>query len=140
MSRPKRSSKVLDKAQRRLAGLKSISTSLDLGNGLTLESFLETIEESRRKLESYNMTLSVVDVNYTTFLESERSLAELSERMIQGVASKYGKNSDEYLMAGGTVRRRKKRATKQSGEQNPPASLMSAESKADFHLKNGHSP
>ncbi|MBW4643032.1 MAG: hypothetical protein KME23_08575 [Goleter apudmare HA4340-LM2] len=122
MSRPKRGSKILDKAQRRLAGLKSISTSLDLGNGLTLEAFLESIEKSRQKLENYNMTLSMVDQNYNTFLESEQMLAELYERMLNGVACKYGKNSDEYLMAGGTVRRRKKRVTKQSGEQNLPAS------------------
>ena len=37
MSRPKRGSKVLDRAQRRIAALKSISPTLDLGNGFTID-------------------------------------------------------------------------------------------------------
>lgn len=36
MARLKRSSQVLEKAERRCAGLKSISVTLDLGEGLTL--------------------------------------------------------------------------------------------------------
>jgi len=125
MSRPKRGSKVLDKAQRRLAGLKSINTTLDLGNGLTIETLLGLIEESRQKLETYNMTLSMVDQNYNTFLESERSLSELCQRMMNGVASKYGKNSDEYQMAGG-ARRTKRRVTQRTAENKISASVAVA--------------
>ncbi|HEY9698668.1 MAG TPA: hypothetical protein V6D10_15505 [Trichocoleus sp.] len=112
MSRRKRSSKTLEKAERRLAGLKSINSSLDLGNGLTVESYTTRIEDARAKLESYNTALSSVDKAYNDILEAERVLGDLSEHMLLGVASKFGKSSDEYEMAGGvrkTSRRRSNR-------------------------------
>lgn len=114
MSRRKRSSQILEKAERRIAGLKSIHSALDLGNGLTIEAYIQVIEQTRQKLEAYNTALSTVDQTYNTALTAERSLSELTERMLIGVASKYGKNSDEYEMAGG--RRRGERRRRSSGE------------------------
>jgi hypothetical protein len=110
MSRRKRSSKVLDKAQRRIAGLKSIDPSLNLGGGLTVEALSALIEETRLKLEAYNTVLSTVDQTYNIMLKTEQSLAELLERMLTGVSARYGKTSNEYEMAGG-VRRRSRRRT-----------------------------
>ncbi|MBD2357551.1 hypothetical protein H6G41_23545 [Tolypothrix sp. FACHB-123] len=112
MSRAKRSSAILDKAQIRMAALKSIDTSLDLGNGLTVESFSEVIEDTRQQLEAYNTALSTVDQTRNMVAETEKMLAELCERMLAGVASKYGKNSDEYQMAGGVRKRDRKRNTR----------------------------
>ncbi len=110
MSRKKkRTSAVLDKAQTRLASLKSINQALDLGNGLTIDTFNQTIEDGRQKLEKYNTTLSTVDQNYAAVMDAEKLIAEWTERMLIGVASKYGKNSDEYKMAGGTRRSERKR-------------------------------
>ncbi|WP_375470822.1 hypothetical protein [uncultured Nostoc sp.] len=50
MSRPKRGSKVLDRAQRRIAGLKSISPTLDLGNGVTIDNRLSFREILLRRI------------------------------------------------------------------------------------------
>jgi hypothetical protein len=113
MSRRKRSSKILDKAQRRIAGLKSIDPSLNLGSGLTVAALSTLMEATRQKLEAYNTVLSTVDQSYNTMLEAEQSLAELLERMLTGVSARYGKTSNEYEMAGG-VRRRSRRRTVRS--------------------------
>jgi uncharacterized protein YoxC len=114
MPRLKRSSAVLDNAERRAAGLKSISSSLDLGNGLTIEAFSELIQDMQDKLEAYNMSLSAVDAAHSKVQEVERSLRDLSEHMLLGVAVKYGKNSYEYEMAGGTRKSERKRPARKA--------------------------
>jgi len=111
MSRRKRSSPILEKAERRMASLKSIDQTLDLGNGLSIESFIKAIEDSRQKLQTYNTVLSKVDQAYSEIQESERNLANISERMLTGIASRYGKNSTEYEMAGGKRRKQRQRKT-----------------------------
>ncbi|NJL37259.1 MAG: hypothetical protein HC840_29260 [Leptolyngbyaceae cyanobacterium RM2_2_4] len=111
MARLKRSSRVLEKAERRFAALKSISSTLDLGNGQTLEAYAQAIESGRRKLEFHNTTLSTADAASTAVTEFEKSLGELSEDMLLGVASKFGKDSLEYEMAGGVRRSERKRPT-----------------------------
>ncbi|MBE9179516.1 hypothetical protein IQ268_13180 [Oculatella sp. LEGE 06141] len=101
MSRRKRSSKVLEKAERRAASLRSINTALDLGNGLSIEAYFSMIEEMRSELASYNTALSGIDKTYSNVLELERKLGDFSELILLGVATRYGKSSDEYVMAGG---------------------------------------
>ena len=117
--RKKQSSVVLEKAQTRLASLKSIDGALDLGNGLTIEMFNQLVETGRQKLETYNTALSTVDQAYTAVADSEKVLAEWTERMLIGVAGKYGKNSDEYKMAGGTRRVERKRPKRRSTVESP---------------------
>lgn len=111
MPRRKRSSATIDKAQRRLAGMRSIDPNLNLGSGLTTTSFAALIDDSQQKLEAYNTALSLVDQAYSAILQSEQILAEYSERMLTGVSAKYGRYSNEYVMAGGTPRRITRRRT-----------------------------
>ncbi len=119
MSRKKKhNSAALEKAQTRLAALKSISSQLDLGNGLTIDVFSQLVDDGRQKLETYNTTLSTVDQTYTAVTDAEKVIAEWTERMLMGVASKYGKNSEEYKMAGGTRRSERKRPQRQSAKAN----------------------
>jgi hypothetical protein len=110
MSRKKRySSRTLDKAQTRLAAVKSIAPSLDLGNGFSVQTYATLLEEARSRLEQYNTALSRVDIAYDDMSQSEKALAEWSEQMLIAVAYRYGKNSNEYKMAGGTRRSDRKR-------------------------------
>ncbi|NJN59286.1 MAG: hypothetical protein HC879_18200 [Leptolyngbyaceae cyanobacterium SL_5_9] len=74
MPRRKRSSKVVEQAEHRIAGLESINATLDLGNGLTLNAFEQMIEEAREKLRAYNTVLSSVDVAYNQTLDADRAL------------------------------------------------------------------
>jgi Cys-tRNA synthase (O-phospho-L-seryl-tRNA:Cys-tRNA synthase) len=110
MSRKKKyASTILEKAQTRLAALKSIESTLDLGNGLTIKAYSQLIDDTRQKLETYNTALSVVDQSYTAMSDAEKVIAEWTERMLIAVAYHYGKNSEEYQMAGGTRRSDRKR-------------------------------
>ncbi|MBW4421651.1 MAG: hypothetical protein KME13_20925 [Myxacorys californica WJT36-NPBG1] len=114
MSRSKLSSRALEKADRRFASLKSINSRLDLGDGATIESFKVLIEHTRTQIEYYNTLLSSIDAAKTSVVEAEKSLSELSEKMLIGVAFKYGKDSQEYQKAGGTRKSDRKRAVRQA--------------------------
>ena len=108
MGRLKRGSKILDKARARLAALRSIGGQ-DFGNGVTSEGFEDAVADTRKKLEDYNQALSVVDEKANVLADSERALQDFSERVLAGVAAKYGKNSNEYEKVGGIRKADRKR-------------------------------
>lgn len=109
MPRQKRGSKVLEKADKRSAAMMSIATDLDLGNNLTLVGYVEQIALLREGLTVYNATLSNIDQYHNDVMDLEQKVSDLSEQMLLGVAVKYGKNSNEYEMAGGIRKRDRKR-------------------------------
>jgi ABC-type transporter Mla subunit MlaD len=117
MARLKRSSAVLDACEKRLAGLASISESLDLGQGLTLANFRKAVEDTRALLDQYNELLSQADEMANRLRAAEKALRELSSRMLNAVAAVYGRDSSEYEMAGGVRQSERKRP-----QRKPPQS------------------
>jgi len=98
----KKTSKTIEAARVRLAGLKSIDPALDLGNGVSVANFEAKIEQTDTSLENYNTSLSTADANQNIFETDEKDLKEFHERALLAVAAKYGKDSIEYEKAGGT--------------------------------------
>jgi DNA repair ATPase RecN len=119
MSRPKRSSAILVKADLRRTGLKSIDSQLDLGNGLTLAVLESDMETLRQLLEDYNTTLSALDALATQVKAAERALQDRTEQMLLGVGAKFGKTSTEYKQAGGTIKSERKRPARRVLEVAP---------------------
>jgi hypothetical protein len=118
MGRLKRMSKVLDKANVRAAGLRSIGPQ-DFGNGLTSAAFEEAVADTRQKLDDYNQALSTVDEKGNLLADSEGTLKDLSERVLAGVAAKYGKNSSQYAKVGGTRKADRKKPAARKKAQTP---------------------
>jgi hypothetical protein len=112
MARRKRGSVVLEKAEQRLAGLMSINQSLDLGSDLTVDAYSELILSLREQLLTYNQALATIDYTQDLVKELEGQVGTLSEKMLLGVAAKYGKDSAEYGKAGGVRRSSRRRRTK----------------------------
>ena len=114
MAKAKKSpSKGMTTAAQRLAGTKSIEKNLDLGGGLTNASYEAKITAAQSALNDYNESLSISDAKLNVFNALERELGDWNERMLAGIGSRYGKDSDEYEMAGGVRKsERKKRSTK----------------------------
>lgn len=108
MGRLKRTSKILDKASTRAAGLRSTGPQ-DFGNGVTSAAFEEAVTDTRQKLEDYNQALSLVDEKANLLADSEKKLQDFAERILAGVAAKYGKNSNEYEKVGGIRKADRKR-------------------------------
>ncbi|MBD2101827.1 hypothetical protein [Leptolyngbya sp. FACHB-261] len=97
-----------------MAGLKMISEELELEKSLTLGSFTTSIEQIRTRLKAYNSLLAQIDVAQAELVEEEKRLKHMTSDMLTGVASKYGKDSYEYKLAGGTRRSERKRPVHKS--------------------------
>ncbi|MEH2384479.1 MAG: hypothetical protein V7K14_01520 [Nostoc sp.] len=104
MARRKRNSNVLERANRRIESLQSISVQLDFGEGLTIQAYSMTINDLGSKLGAYNTALSTIDKLTDDLKNAEQVVIAMSEKMLLGVASRYGKSSQEYEMAGGARR------------------------------------
>lgn len=108
--RSKKSSRAYDKAAKRLAGLKSIDTQLDLGNGMTISAFEQEIQDFEAALADYNAELSVVDAKMQKVRDAEKTLNESTDRWLSLVGGRYGKDSEEYQKAGGVRKSLRKRS------------------------------
>lgn len=103
----------LDKGITRLASVKSIDPDLDLGNGINVPHYAEQVNLLANLVSKYNTTLSTLDDMYNEFVAQNLAVRDWNERVLTGVATKYGKNSSQYEMAGGTKKsERKKPVTK----------------------------
>ena len=107
-----RGSAALDKAQRRFALIKSIDESLDLGHGLTVEAYGQMIEETRAELDVKNTMVFEMEEQRKVFTQKGQMLSAMSTRILTGVATRYGRNSMEYVKAGGSYGTRKKTASR----------------------------
>lgn len=121
MGRLKRTSKVLEKAQLRAAGIKAVDPALDLGPGLSVASFDGSIAAFAGKLAAYNQALANIDDLYNQLLADEKVLSDLSERMLAGVGARFGRNSSAYEQAGG-VRKSERRPRGSAAKAKPSAS------------------
>ena len=108
----------LDKGRTRLSAVISIDPALDLGNGITAFLYKTEIDELTTRLSKYNTNLSTIDDQYNACIAQMKVVSDLSERVLSGVASKFGKDSSEYEMAGGVKKsERKKPKAKTQGLQ-----------------------
>lgn len=106
MSRLKRSSPTLEKALRRMAGIRSISPTLEFGNGLSVIEYDSRIQNLQTQLSTYNTLLSTLDEMAGRISLTEAELRSYSEKMLMSVATHYGKDSLQYVQAGGKPRQR----------------------------------
>ncbi|MBL1201217.1 MAG: hypothetical protein FWK04_19595 [Nostoc sp. GBBB01] len=128
MSQRKRTSRVLENAELKFAGVKAIDTNLDIGDNYNTIKFAQLIEELRTKLENHNTILSTIDSSKIELEQLEKKLVSYCENMMMGIGFKYGKDSREYQMAGGVRRSeilRKSRATRLKRAANKAASQNS---------------
>jgi len=119
MARKKRTSKVLVKLNTRLAGMKSISQSLDLGNGLDVTTIAATATTLETSVNSYNEDLSTFDKKTNDLNTFEKSIGQICRRILQAVGSAYGYDSNEYEMVGGVRTSERKKPKKGNGGDDP---------------------
>ncbi|MBW4470472.1 MAG: hypothetical protein KME45_08700 [Stenomitos rutilans HA7619-LM2] len=121
MARLKRSSKVLEKGLRRMAGMRSINDPLDFAPGLSLTEYDVRIQALQGQLARYNTMLSTVDEMAGVVKLMEEELRSYSEKMLMGVVTRYGKDSLQYVQAGGTPR---KRTTRKAVSSSPTTMII----------------
>jgi hypothetical protein len=95
---PKKTSSVLKKTEQQTIGFQSIDPTLDFGDSISLKHLTELTGELRNELNQYNQMLNTLDSAKEKIEVLEKSIREVTERLTNGVASKYGKDSREYEM------------------------------------------
>jgi hypothetical protein len=78
-----------------------------------LKQMVVSDPNTRATLEAHNTLLSNLEESRKTMTQMDKALSELSERMLSGVATIYGRNSMEYSKAGGSNRKRNKQSISQ---------------------------
>ena len=114
MARAKRKSTVLETARQRLAGLKAITPTPDLGPNLKLSDYEQEISDFSAKIDNYNGMLSTLDSLQNEIDADERSLRTRNARMLSAAEAHYGPDSSQYEQAGGTRQSERKRSPKQA--------------------------
>ena len=115
MPRTKRSYRILDKAEFRVAGLKAIDPNINFDDTYNLQNLSQLIEQFHNMLDDYNAGIAMIESSRKKLDEMEKTLNQVSDKMLVGVGFKYGKNSNEYELAGGvrdSERIRKSRLTR----------------------------
>ena len=105
-----RTSKALEMARRRLERLKSITPTPDFGAGFSIADFESKINELASSEAAYNMARSDVDSKLSAIKKKERELLDFRERILTAVAFVFGKDSEEYVAAGGVRKSDRKRS------------------------------
>ena len=120
MGRRKRTSRNLEKVDFRLQSIKSIGANLDLGSGLTVAALETEIDTAQARLDEYNQQLASLDEKSVLLREAEKRAAAFSERMLAGIAARYGKDSAEYAQAGGIRKSDYKRTARKITTKTSP--------------------
>ena len=90
-----------NQAQVRLTGMKSVSETLDLGDGVSVVSLDTLGNQAAAKLAAYNQKLAEADTLANELDQIDKDLKQLSSRALSKVAGKYGRDSSEYEAVGG---------------------------------------
>jgi hypothetical protein len=126
MPRKKKTSPLLDKTEQRILGFQSIDPNLDFGSAVNLSQLSSLTTQLRNQVNQYNMLLTQLDNAKDDIETLEKTVREASERMVSGIAFRYGKDSREYEIVGGvrkSDRIRKATLTRRKATPETPAKM-----------------
>ena len=92
----------LTDGEQKVAGMKSIDKSFDAGSGVTAAAGETVLAETRTALDEYNQALAAADDKKNIFEMKNQALRAFNKKVLPAVGLKYGTDSSEYEMVGGT--------------------------------------
>ena len=112
MAKKKEESAALNKAESRNQGITTFDDKYDLGNGYTKIAYEAKINALKKKMFDHNALIDLVNAAANEIEAMEKELNTFSSGALKAVGLKFGFNSNEYEMAGGTRISDKKKPTK----------------------------
>ncbi len=91
---------------------------------LTTFAYAQLIETTRAALDAHNTLLSDIEESRCNLTNLEKTLSDLSSRMLMGVATRDGKTSIQYSQAGGSVPKDRRSAAAGVANQPPSANVV----------------
>ncbi len=92
---------VMNELEQRIAGMKSIDKSLDLGNGVSVDAGVVLFSAAQTALNDYNEALAAADDKLNDFGDADKAAQAFNKKILPAVGLKYGTDSSEYEMVGG---------------------------------------
>jgi hypothetical protein len=102
MGQKKKKPTIAEASTEQLAGLKAIDPELDLGEGCSVQALQDLINRLRDKVNAHKEALSTIDAIKLEIEALEEELKQLQQKVRLGVAFKFGKESREFRLVGGT--------------------------------------
>ena len=112
MARKRRTSAVLETTRQRLAGLKQINPAPDFGGNLNAAGGQALSADCAGELDSYNQNVAALDEQQNVVDTKENTANDWNKRVLAAVGAKYGTDSSEYEMVGGTRLSERKRTSR----------------------------
>jgi len=114
--RKRKTSRIIDRAKKRLSAVEQIdfkhNTIIEYSGGnnlLTKKEFTEKIQACETLINNYNTKLEEADLIGNTIAESEAELSDMYTAILAGAKSRFGLDSDEVKMLGGTRKSERKK-------------------------------
>jgi len=115
MARLKRTSTVIETALHRLAGLKTIDPEFNFGPGFTRAEVEAEIKDVADTLDEYNTILSRADEVKNRYEAKEKAQQTKNARLLSMIAARFGTDSSEYEICGGTRTSERKKPSRKKG-------------------------
>jgi|SRR6266550_553997 len=109
MARARRTSSILEVARQRLAGLKSMTSALNLGPTVTVPAYETLITAFVSRLGGYNQKVAELDDEQNGIDADELVIRDWNKRVLSAVEAQFGSDSSEYEAVGGTRQSERKR-------------------------------
>ncbi len=109
-----RESAPIAKAQARVDGLAAIDAKLDLGETISVAEGTARVAAAAQTLSDYNKALNAADDLLNRLKQQEQELAAWSARALNGVKFKFGADSSQYEVAGGTRQSERKKPVRKA--------------------------
>jgi hypothetical protein len=123
MARKRRTSATLETTRQRLAGLKQINPAPDFGGNLNAAGGQAIVTDLTDELDGYNQDNAALDERQNVVDRKEDAAGDWAKRVLAAIGARYGTDSSEYEMVGGTrTSERKRSPRKAAGSSKPPAS------------------
>jgi hypothetical protein len=119
MARQRRTSAPLETTRQRLAGLKQIDPAPDFGGNLNAAGGQALVTDLSDELDGYNQDNAALDERQNVVDRKEEGASDWSKRVLAAVGAKYGTDSSEYEMVGGTRLSERKRSPRKGAGPKP---------------------
>jgi hypothetical protein len=114
MARKAKTDRELQSGKIRLAKVKSVDATLKMNDEVSVANLEATINQGQAALEDYNQTWASLDGKDNLYKSFVKKANDISERLLESVGVKYGKDSNEYEMAGGTRKSERKKPVRKT--------------------------
>ena len=104
----------LMKMEQRLTGLKSISTTLELHNGISVVGGEALKADFKKAEEEYNIMLKNLNIKKDEVKNLEKKLFDYCKTSLVAVKSQFGDDSNEYELTGGTRTSKRQKPTRKA--------------------------